>query len=302
MFSGMLLIFSPLIIGYLIPIKQVRYLNAVNTLTMRLVMVILVLMGLSLAGLDNLGQHISTILYFAATFFICIGAANLLALPVLDKLFPTETHGHQHKLTLSTMMSESGKLIAAVAVGLVVGLLLNHDLSWVDTASEGILLLLLLLIGIQLRNSGMTLKQIILNKSGLMIAALVVATSLPGGLLAAWWLDIPYHHGLAMASGFGWYSLAGILMGDGLGPVYGGASFILELARELMAIMIIPILIRRYPLTAIGYGGATAMDFTLPIIQSTGGIRCVPIAIVSGFILSLLVPVLMLFFLSLGAN
>ncbi|WP_421021949.1 LysO family transporter, partial [Klebsiella pneumoniae] len=33
----------------------------------------------------------------------------------------------------------------------------------------------------------------------------------------------------------------------------------------------------------------------------TGGIRCVPIAIVSGFILSLLVPVLMLFFLSLGA-
>ncbi|ODP97468.1 hypothetical protein BZG00_13690 [Salinivibrio kushneri] len=302
MFSGMLLIFSPLIIGYLIPIKQVRYLNAVNTLTMRLVMVILVLMGLSLAGLDNLGQHISTILYFAVTFFICIGATNLLALPVLDKLFPTETHGHQHKLTLSTMMSESGKLIAAVAVGLVVGLLLNHDLSWVDTASEGILLLLLLLIGIQLRNSGMTLKQIILNKSGLMIAALVVATSLPGGLLAAWWLDIPYHHGLAMASGFGWYSLAGILMGDGLGPVYGGASFILELARELMAIMIIPILIRRYPLTAIGYGGATAMDFTLPIIQSTGGIRCVPIAIVSGFILSLLVPVLMLFFLSLGTN
>ncbi|WP_102505167.1 lysine exporter LysO family protein [Salinivibrio kushneri] len=302
MFSGMLLIFSPLIIGYLIPIKQVRYLNAVNTLTMRLVMVILVLMGLSLAGLDNLGQHISTILYFAVTFFICIGAANLLALPVLDKLFPTETHGHQHKLTLSTMMSESGKLIAAVAVGLVVGLLLNHDLSWVDTASEGILLLLLLLIGIQLRNSGMTLKQIILNRSGLMIAALVVATSLPGGLLAAWWLDIPYHHGLAMASGFGWYSLAGILMGDGLGPVYGGASFILELARELMAIMIIPILIRRYPLTAIGYGGATAMDFTLPIIQSTGGIRCVPIAIVSGFILSLLVPVLMLFFLSLGTN
>ncbi|OOE50245.1 hypothetical protein BZG11_09710 [Salinivibrio kushneri] len=302
MFSGMLLIFSPLIIGYLIPIKQVRYLNAVNTLTMRLVMVILVLMGLSLAGLDNLGQHISTILYFAVTFFICIGAANLLALPVLDKLFPTETHGHQHKLTLSTMMSESGKLIAAVAVGLVVGLLLNHDLSWVDTASEGILLLLLLLIGIQLRNSGMTLKQIILNKSGLMIAALVVATSLPGGLLAAWWLDIPYHHGLAMASGFGWYSLAGILMGDGLGPVYGGASFILELARELMAIMIIPILIRRYPLTAIGYGGATAMDFTLPIIQSSGGIRCVPIAIVSGFILSLLVPVLMLFFLSFGTN
>jgi uncharacterized membrane protein YbjE (DUF340 family) len=147
----------------------------------------------------------------------------------------------------------------------------------------------------------MTLKQIVLNKKGVVIAALIVITSLPGGLLAAWLLDLPYHHGLAMASGFGWYSLAGILMGDGLGPVYGGASFIVELARELVAIMLIPMIISRYPLTAIGYGGATAMDFTLPIIQSSGGIRCVPIAIVSGFILSLLVPVLMLFFLSLGA-
>jgi Predicted membrane protein len=180
MFSGMLFIFAPLIVGYLIPLKQPRHVHTVNTLTMRLVMVILVLMGLSLAGLDNLGQHISTILHFAVTFFICIGAANLLALPILDKWMPTQTQGHQYKLTLRGMMSESGKLIGAVATGLIVGLLWQQDLSWVDTASEGILLLLLLLIGIQLRNSGMTLKQIILNKRGLMIAVLVVATSLPG--------------------------------------------------------------------------------------------------------------------------
>ncbi|MGF1794293.1 LysO family transporter, partial [Photobacterium profundum] len=53
----------------------------------------------------------------------------------------------------------------------------------------------------------------------------------------------------------------------------------------------------RYPSTAIGYAGATAMDFTLPVIQNCGGIKCVPIAIVSGFILSLLVPVLMPSFL-----
>ncbi|WP_305416414.1 hypothetical protein [Photobacterium leiognathi] len=38
--------------------------------------------------------------------------------------------------------------------------MLDIDLSWVDQASEAILLLLLFFIGIQLRNSGMTLKQI----------------------------------------------------------------------------------------------------------------------------------------------
>ncbi len=51
---------------------------------------------------------------------------------------------------------------------------------------------------------------------------------------------------------------------------------------------------------AIGYGGATSMDFTLPVIQQHGGVACVPIAVVSGFILSLLSPPLILFFLSLS--
>jgi uncharacterized membrane protein YbjE (DUF340 family) len=74
----------------------------------------------------------------------------------------------------------------------------------------------------------------------------------------------------------------------------------LELLRELVALVSIPLLIRNRPCTAIGYAGATAMDFTLPVIQSTGGVRCVPVAIVSGFILSLVVPFFMLFFVSLG--
>ncbi len=89
-------------------------------------------------------------------------------------------------------------------------------------------------------------------------------------------------------------------MGDAFGPVFGGASFMIELLRELVALVLIPMLITRKPCSAIGYAGATAMDFTLPVIQTTGGVRCVPIAIVSGFILSLLVPVFMLFFVSIS--
>ncbi len=180
------------------------------------------------------------------------------------------------------------------------GVLFNFDLSWVDTASEWILFLLLFFIGIQLRNSGLTLGQILLNKHGMIIAAVVMVTSWIGGAIAALVLDIPVYKGLAMASGFGWYSLAGILMGDAFGPVYGGASFMIELLRELISLVLIPMFISRKPCTSIGYAGATAMDFTLPVIQTTGGVRCVPVAIVSGFILSLLVPVLMLFFVSLA--
>ncbi|PMN91522.1 lysine exporter LysO family protein [Enterovibrio norvegicus] len=299
MLPGMLYIFLPLVVGYLIKVKRDKLLDIINRSTSRLVFVILGLMGLSLAGLDDLSTNLNQILLLASTFFLCIGVANLLALPFLDMLLSTKTEQHKRDVPLSAMLMESVKLVFVVGGGLVLGLLLPIPLDWVDPASEGILLILLFLIGIQLRNSGMTLKQIILNKKGLSVAAVIIVTSLGGGLIAAWLLSLPYNYGLAMASGFGWYSLAGILMGDALGPIYGGASFLLELARELVAIVLIPLLISRYPLTAIGYGGATSMDFTLPIIQTTGGVKCVPIAIVSGFILSLLVPILMMFFVAL---
>ncbi|WP_299013900.1 lysine exporter LysO family protein [uncultured Photobacterium sp.] len=299
MFSGMLYIFLPLVIGYLIPVDKESVVDFINTQTSRLVLVILALMGLSLAGLDNVGKNLSQILIYTSVFFISISACNLLALPLLDKIWPTDTSQDHRKFPFFKMIMESVRLVLVVTAGLIVGLLSGFDLSWVDKASEIILLILLFLIGIQLRNSGMTLRQILLNRKGITIALLIVMTSLPGGIIAAMLLGIPLTHGLAMASGFGWYSLTGILIGDSLGPVFGGAAFLNELLRELVALSIIPIVIGRYPSTAIGYAGATAMDFTLPIIQNSGGIRCVPIAIVSGFILSLLVPVLILFFLSL---
>lgn len=300
MFTGMIFIFTPLVVGYLFSISNEKTLDTINRATSSLIYVILGLMGLSLAALDNLGSNLQTILLYTATFFVCLSACNLLALPLIDKALPLQTDSSQKKLPLSSMALESAKLILVVGTGLIAGLLLPIGLSWVDTASEWILFALLFFIGIQLRNSGLTLRQILLNKHGMVIAATIIVTSMLGGVIAAYLLDIPLFRALAMSSGFGWYSLAGILMGDAFGPVYGGASFMLELLRELVALVVIPMLIRSYPCTSIGYAGATAMDFTLPVIQTTGGVRCVPIAIVSGFILSLLVPVLMLFFVSLA--
>ncbi|MDG3087958.1 lysine exporter LysO family protein [Vibrio hannami] len=300
MLAGMLFIFTPLIVGYLFSISNQKLLEKINKYTSSLVYIILSLMGLSLASLDNLGSNLQTILLYTSVFFFIIGGCNLLVLPFIDRALPLQTEHSQKRIPFSSMALESVKLVAVVGAGLLVGLLLPFDLSWVDTASEWILFVLLFLIGIQLRNSGLTLRQILLNKHGMIIALVIILTSWCGGLIAAFFLDIPYFRGLAMASGFGWYSLSGILMGDAFGPVYGGASFMIELLRELIALVMIPMMIKTRPCTAIGYAGATAMDFTLPVIQTSGGVRCVPIAIVSGFILSLLVPVFMLFFVSLA--
>lgn len=66
--------------------------------------------------------------------------------------------------------------------------------------------------------------------------------------------------------------------------------------RELVAIMLIPIIINQFRSTALGICGSTSMDFTLPILQRSGGVSIVPAAIVHGFVLSLLTPLLIAFF------
>ncbi|MFA0708680.1 lysine exporter LysO family protein, partial [Vibrio sp. 10N.222.48.A3] len=240
MFTGMIFIFAPLVVGYLFSISNAQTLEFINRSTSRLIYVILALMGLSLAALDNLGSNLQTILLYTATFFVCLSVCNLMALPAIDKLLPLQTDSCNKKLPLSSMAMESAKLILVVGSGLIAGLVLPIGLDWVDTASEWILFFLLFFIGIQLRNSGLTLRQILLNKHGMVIAIAIITTSMLGGIIAAYILDIPLFRALAMSSGFGWYSLAGILMGDAFGPIYGGASFMLELLRELVALILIP--------------------------------------------------------------
>lgn len=298
MISSMLLVMGPLFIGYLIVIKESMWLGKINQATAFLIHLILFLMGLSLSHLDNLSANLQIILRYTAVFFVSMTLCNLAVLPWLDKYSPLTIRSGKAQLALSQMAFQSVKLIMIVATGLVIGLLLPFDFSWVSKASEHTLSLLLLFIGIQLRTSGLSLREIILNKHGMIISLLMWLTCWLGGVISAWVLDMPLSQALAMASGFGWYSLSGILISEAYGPVFGGSSFLIELLRELGALIMIPMLISRKPCTTIGYAGATAMDFTLPLIQSTGGVRCVPVAIVSGFVLSILVPILMLCFIS----
>ncbi|PJC87764.1 hypothetical protein CSW98_01150 [Vibrio sp. HA2012] len=300
MFTGMLFIFAPLLLGYLFSLSSRNLLNTINRYTANIVYIILFLMGMSLAALDNLSSNLQSILLYSGSFFVLIGLCNYSVLPLIDKILPLKSEQSGKPLPLVSMLKDSLILIMIVGSGLVAGLMLPFNLYWVDTAIEWILFLLLFFIGIQLRNSGLTLRQILLNKHGMLISLVMILSSWLGGVIAALLLDLPLYQSLAMASGFGWYSLSGILMGDAFGPVFGGASFMLELFRELVALVTIPLMIRNRPCTAIGYAGATAMDFTLPVIQTSGGVRCVPVAIVSGFILSLVVPLFILFFVSLG--
>ncbi|ELQ5996456.1 lysine exporter LysO family protein [Cronobacter dublinensis] len=297
MFSGLLIIVVPLILGYLIPLRKAGALRFVNQLLSWLVYIILFFMGISLAFLDDLSANLLAIFHYSAVSITVIILCNIAALLWLERTLPWRHQHHQEKLPSRLAMAlESLKLCGVVVLGFVLGLTGLAFLKHATAASEYTLIFLLFLIGIQLRNNGMTLRQIVLNRRGMMVAVVVLGSSLIAGVVNALLLGLPLRAGLAMASGFGWYSLSGILMTESYGPVIGSAAFFNDLGRELIAIMLIPTLVRRSRSTALGICGATSMDFTLPVLQRSGGLELVPAAIVHGFILSLLVPLLMALF------
>ncbi|MCT4710212.1 lysine exporter LysO family protein [Enterobacteriaceae bacterium H11S18] len=299
MLSGLLIILVPLIVGYLIPLRQTSLLKLINRLLSWSVYVILFLMGVSLAFLDNLASNLLDIFHYSAVSVIVILLCNAAALLWLERSLPWRHNHRQEKLPSRLAMAlESLKLCFVVVAGFLLGLTGWAFLRHATEASEYTLIFLLLLVGVQLRNSGMTLKQIVLNRRGMIIAVVIVLSSLVAGIINAFILDLPIKTGLAMASGFGWYSLSGILMTESYGPVIGSATFFNDLIRELLAIVLIPGLMAKSRSTALGLCGATSMDFTLPVLQRSGGVEIVPAAIVHGFILSLLTPLLMALFAS----
>ena len=290
----------PLFAGFAIRVPK-PYLPLIDKGLGWLVYVILLLIGISLAQVDNLGKQIGWIALSAALLFVLVIGANLAALMWFDRAHPwlrAGKTGGGRKARVS--ISGSLKQGACVLAGFLLGTSLPE--FWLPPESSGTyaLMLLVLLVGIQLRSSGITLRQVLINKRGVQTSVLVCLSALLAGLLfAALMPQVSWSQGLALASGFGWYSLSGIVMTEAYGPVWGSVALLNDLAREFFALVFIPLLMRHHPSAAVGVGGATSLDFTLPVIQSSGGLEVVPLAISFGFIINVISPVLMVLFTAL---
>lgn len=91
MFSGLLIILLPLIVGYLIPLRQLSALKLINRLLSWIVYVILFFMGISLAFLDNLAANLLSILHYSIITMAVILLCNIAALFWLERVIPWKT-------------------------------------------------------------------------------------------------------------------------------------------------------------------------------------------------------------------
>ncbi|MDC7228342.1 MAG: lysine exporter LysO family protein [Spirochaetales bacterium] len=195
-------------------------------------------------------------------------------------------------------LREPLKLLLIVVAGFTAGWFIHIPGFTGEAVSGWMLRFLLFSIGIDMVKSGVNLKAALAKPETIYLPLGVIIGSLLGSLIPAAIFEIEPGKSLAVASGFGWYSLSGVLITDMGDPILGSASFVSNILRETIALLSIPLISRsRFPHIGIGVAGATSMDVTLPLIEKSCGPDSVPVSITSGAILSLLVPVLVpLFF------
>lgn len=161
--------------------------------------------------------------------------------------------------------------------------------TWVTLA----LMVLLVTVGFELGSDRAVLSQAWEDRNKLLVMPGVVAVaSLAGAALAGWVAGFPWREAMAAGAGFGWYSLSGIMVGREFGSQAGALAFLANLMREMSVFVLAPWLVRRAGGGGlVGAAGATAMDSTMPAIIRAAGRQVALAGLVSGAVLSLLVPV-----------
>ena len=187
----------------------------------------------------------------------------------------------------------SGVFLARL--GLIPTYLLEHDFTVYA------LWLLMLLVGISIgsdRRLGEILRT--LRPRVLLLPLATTVGTFAGTALVSLFLTYSVSECMAVGAGFAYYSLSSIFISQYKGPELGTIALISNIARELITLLLTPLLARHLgPLIPISCGGASTMDTTLPVITRYCGKEWIFVSIVHAMILDFSVPFWVIFFCTL---
>lgn len=191
-------------------------------------------------------------------------------------------------------------IVITLLLGIGVGAMVDSQWSSVVSSLSPIMLMLLIFsVGIDMGVHKEVFIQV--KKLGfkiLLIPMGVAVGSLLGGGILSLFIEEPLKECLAISSGMGWYSLSGIMITEAGNPTGGAISFLSNVLREMLTFVVVPFLAKYLNFyCAIAPAGATAMDTTLAIIARNTNGKIAVVAFVSGISLTMIIPVLLPFFL-----
>ncbi len=189
-------------------------------------------------------------------------------------------------------------IVGFFVVGVIIGLYAEH-LAVIADYSRYVLYALMFIVGVGVGLDKNTLKA--LRNQDIRFILLPLATiigTLGAALITAlFFKDMEIRDILAVASGFGYYSLSSIIITDIRGAELGTIALFANIVREIATLLLAPIMVRFFsPLALISAAGATSIDTLLPVITRFSGKDYVLIAIFHGMMMELAVPLLVTLF------
>lgn len=189
--------------------------------------------------------------------------------------------------------------ILALLLGLLYGIsdLELELVSAISKNSDLILYLLMFSVGISVgMYRGIVQKIKTYHIRIFLIPLGIILGSMMGGFLCSFFFDMNWRQGTAIASGMGWYSLAGASIGKLGGANLGSIAFLSNLMREIFSFFLIPLIaLKLNHYTCIAPAGATSEDTTLPVMLKYTSEETVVLSVLNGMICSFFVPILISF-------
>lgn len=267
-------------------------------------------MGVNTGGIEGITKEFGTIGVSALVLTLLgIGGTVLFSLVVSSIVTPTEqSEGiaiakrkeQSFIRRLYDIVKEPLILVGIVVLGLTLRLT-TPLFDWFQSSLVTYLLYtLLFFVGMGMVHKRISFKGVFGDKSLFLLPFYTIAGTYLGALFAPLLTGYTVKEAWGMLSGFGWYSLSGILISDLGFPILGSISFLANLLRESFSFFLIPFfgrLGKRYYHPAVCTAGATSMDVTLVLLSSHFGTRTMLGSIYHGVVMSLAAPILIpLFF------
>ncbi|MGI6113206.1 MAG: lysine exporter LysO family protein [Mahellales bacterium] len=188
------------------------------------------------------------------------------------------------------------KIVIAIVCGLVLGRFVTHiELdNIIDNILNIGLYVLLFFVGMDIGRSQNLFNDLkALGLKIFIIPVCIAIGSIAGSAAVGLLMGMPFNESAAVGAGFGWYSLSGVILSKTGGAQIGALAFITNVLREVLAIVLIPVVAKKIGfIEAIAPAGATAMDTTLPVISKSTNGKVGLISFITGVVLSAMVPFL----------
>lgn len=196
----------------------------------------------------------------------------------------------------------------SVAVSLVGGLIFGYLFLYtgvkdtLDLILMSALDVMIFIAGIEIGSNRGILKRICNLHSALLALAIpfaVACGSICGALLLGHIAGLSAYDSLLVGGGLGWYSFSSVVISAMYSTEIGTVAFLANMMREISGFFLIPLLVRVHKFLALAPSGAATMDSGLPVVIKYTNLHVGMYSFINGLVLTLIVPVLISWLLSL---